>query len=141
MIDFSAISSIIGLGVTIFLLVEARAIRKSFLRRARLPNVTRELSELTSEISSRLKNWSGDEKPVIESFARIKGLLENLKPKLPTEQQKQVDDFLRKLQPRKYLLLKAGLSELSEDKAWSLYADLNTVVTSLAQLVEDSRWE
>lgn len=141
MIDISTVSSIIGLIVTIFLFFEARTIRKSFLRRARLPAITKDLSKATSDISSSLKSWSTDKKPTLEMFATVRGLLENIKAKLPNEEQKNINGFLRKLQPRKYMVLKSSLSEITEDKAWNLYADLNTVVTRLQQLVKDSKWD
>jgi len=140
-IDISSISSIIGLIITIFLFFEARTIRRSFLRRARLPTITKELEKATSEISNRLKTWSTNERPALEMFAKVKALLENIKTKLPIEEQKKINEFLRKLQPRKYMVFKSSISEITEDKGWSLYTDLNTVVTSLQQLVKDSQWD
>jgi len=74
-------------------------------------------------------------------FAKVKALLENIKTKLPIEEQKKINEFLRKLQPRKYMVFKSSISEITEDKGWSLYTDLNTVVTSLQQLVKDSQWD
>ncbi|OQW75286.1 MAG: hypothetical protein BVN35_09325 [Proteobacteria bacterium ST_bin11] len=140
-IDISSISSIIGLIITIFLFFEARTIRRSFLRRARLPTITKELEKATSEISNKLKTWSTNERPALEMFAKVKALLENIKTKLPIEEQKKINEFLRKLQPRKYMVFKSSISEITEDKGWSLYTDLNTVVTSLQQLVKDSQWD
>ena len=46
-----SISSILGLIVTIFIFVEARKIRNSFLRRARLPEINKELAKATSNVS------------------------------------------------------------------------------------------
>ena len=141
MSDIGTVSSFVGLFVTIFLLMEARKIRKSFLRRARLPTITREMSKTTSDISSSLKTWSKDKNSALEQFAKLKGLLENIKPKLPSEEKKQINELLNKLQPKRYWLFKSNLSELTEDMAWDLYTDLNTVVTSLEQLVKDSKWD
>lgn len=141
MSDIGTISSFIGLFVTIFLLIEAQKIRKSFLRRARLPTITRELSKTTSDISTSLKVWSKDKNSALEQFAKIKGLLENIKQKLPSEEKKQINGLLNKLQPKRYWLFKSNISELTEDMAWDLYTDLNTVVTSLKQLVKDSKWD
>jgi len=142
-LDSATISSIAGIFVTIFLFVEARKIRKSFLRRARLPIIAKDLSKITSDIASRLKNWSDSRKSVVEKFATVKGLLENLKAKLPSEEQKPIREFLERLQPKKYLVFKSHLSELSKDKdkAWKLYIDLNTIVIRLEQLVKDSKWD
>lgn len=139
--DYGNISSIVGLVVTVFLFFEARKIRQSFLRRARLPEITRELTRNTSSLSNALKDWPIDSTPALEIFAKVKGLLENVRPKIPKEEQKHITALLKKLQPRKNLFFKSKLTELSEDSAWDLYADLNTVVTSLEQLTKDSKWD
>jgi len=97
MTDISTISSIVGLIVTVFLFFEARTIRKSFLRRARLPAITKDLLKATSDISSNLKSWPNGKQPALEVFAQVKGLLENIKPKLPNEEQKHINGFLKKI--------------------------------------------
>lgn len=139
--DIGSVSSVIGLFVTIFLFIEARKIRNSFLRRARLPTVTRELSKITSQISKSLKNWDQDKSLALEKFAKVKGLISNIKKKLPSEEQKQINEFLSKLQPTKYFIFQSSISDINLDMAWNLYTDLNTVVTTLEQLIEDSKWD
>src|SRR5690554_2470287 len=89
-----SLSSILGLIVTLFLLYEARKIRNSFLRRARLPEVNRELSKSTSQLSENLKGWSSDKKPSLETLSTIKALLENVRGKLPSEEKRKVDEYL-----------------------------------------------
>lgn len=136
-----SISSMIGLIVTIFLFMEARKIRNSFLRRARLPEINRELAKVTSKVSDQLKNWDADKTPALEAFSNVKALLENIKPKLPSEERNKVADYLNRLQPKKYLIIKTSISELGEDAAWELYTELSGLVTSLQQLVKDSKWD
>ncbi len=136
-----SISSMIGLIVTIFLFVEARKIRDSFLRRARLPEINKELTKVTSKVSDQLKNWDADKNPALEAFSNVKALLENIKPKLPTEERKKVGDYLNRLQPKKYFFIRASISELGEDAAWELYTELSGLVTSLQQLAKDSKWD
>ncbi len=102
--DFGAISSIVGLGLTFFVLLEAQKIRKSFLHRDRLPKITQEISEITSNISIKLRDWQTDKNPTLEQFAKIKGLLQNIKSKLPTDEKKRINELLKKLQPKQYLV-------------------------------------
>lgn len=139
--DAGTIGSLIGLIISIILLLEARKIRQSFLRRARLQPITRELKKATSEIAKTMKNWPKDKTPALEQFAIVKGLLENIRPKLPNEEKQNINHVLSKLQPKKFLLFQSTLSELSEDTAWDIYTDLNTIVTSLDQLAKDSKWD
>jgi len=136
-----SISSILGLIVTVFLFMEARKIRNSFLRRARLPEVNKELAKVTSNVSIQLKNWEVDKTPALEAFSNVKALLENIRLKLPSEEKRKVGDYLNRLQPKKYLSVKRSISELSEDAAWELYTELSGLVTSLQQLVKDSKWD
>ncbi len=141
LLDIASISSILGLLISIFILFKAREIHKSFLRRARLPAITRELAKTTSEISTKLKSWSKSKQPALDKLAKAKGLLENLKPKLPNDEEKQINNFLKNLHPTKFLFIKASLNKLTEDTAWSLYTDLGTIVTRLEELVKDSKWD
>jgi len=136
-----SISSIIGLIVTIFLFVEARKIRDSFLRKARLPEINKELLKVASKVSGQLKNWGTDRNPALVAFSNIKALLENIKPKLPSKERKEVGDYLNQLQPKKYLFIRSSISELDEDTAWELYAELSGLVTTLQQLANDSKWD
>lgn len=136
-----SISSIIGLIVTIFLFIEARKIRNSFLRRARLPEVNRELARLTSNISEHLKNWMADKKPALETFSNVQALLENVRPKLPSAEKRKVEGYLTRLRPKKYLVIRVSISDLSEDSAWERYTELSGLVTSLQQLAKDSKWD
>jgi|AntDeeMinimDraft_4_1070355.scaffolds.fasta_scaffold05561_4 hypothetical protein len=136
-----SVSSILGLVVTLFLLYEARKIRNSFLRRARLPEVNRDLLKSTSQLSDNLKNWSADKNPSLETFSTIKALLENIREKLPSDEKRKVDEYLSNLHSKKWWFINGPLSELTEDEAWSRYTDLSGLVTSLQQLAKDSKWD
>lgn len=137
----ASICSIVGLFVTIFLYIEAKEIRKSFLRRARLPEVNKELTKISSQISNQLKNWSTDKGPALESFAKAKAILESTKPKLPAEKKIKVETLLRKLSPKKYYIFNISLSDLSEILAWDIYTELSGVIMHLDQLSKDSKWD
>jgi hypothetical protein len=136
--DGAAISSVAGLVVTVFLFVEARGIKNSFLRRARLPQVTRELKEASTKISSGLKNWITDERIVKEQFAISIGLLENLLAKLPPTEKKKTSELIKKLRLKKFLFWSI---KLTENIGWDLYRDLTIVITMLQQLEKDSEWD
>lgn len=140
-IDISSISSIFGLVVTIFLFIEARNIHNSFLRRARLPEITKDLAKETSDLCKTMANWSTDNKPALEILAKIKGLLEYIKPKVPSEEKKKINNLLKNFYPKKHMIFNSNLSDISENSAWDIYRDLNTIITSLQQLIKDSKWD
>ena len=95
--DLGTLSSVFGLFVTIFLLFEARTIKNSFIRKARLPEIAKDLSKASSLLSSHLKKWDQEKNLAVEQFALIKGLLENLFPKLPDEEKRMVKNYTKKL--------------------------------------------
>ncbi len=136
-----SICSIVGLVVTIFLFFEARKIKNSFLRRARLPEVNRDLLKLTSQLSENLKSWNEDKKNALETFSKIKALLDNIKQKLPANEKTKVNEYLSNLRPKKLWLINSPLSDLSEDEAWGRYTKLSGLVTTLQQLAKDSKWD
>lgn len=139
--NIGSISSIIGLFVTIWLFIIAKNIKNSFLRRARLPEINKDLSKAASQLSDRLKMWENDKTSAVETFSMIKALLENIKPKLPSEEKNKVNEYLFRLHPKKYWFIKNSLSELTEDEAWQRYTELSGLLTALQQLAKDSKWD
>lgn len=135
-----SVASILGLVVTIFLFIEARSIQKSFLRRARLPELNKDLAKATSEISVHIKSWESNKEPVLERFSQVKALLENIKKKLPEDERKMVEKYLIKLRPKRFLLQNREISELNREKAFQLYSELNGLLTSLRELAKDNTW-
>lgn len=140
-LDISSISSIIGLVVTIFLLIEAKKIKNSFLRRARLPEITKDLNTRSKNICSGLKSWSSEKNQVNMQYAIVRGLLENIATKLPEDERAQVVDYINSLKERSWFFWWSSLLIESEDKGWKLYTELGRIITRLEQLQKDSRWD
>ena len=120
--------------------MEARSIRKSFLRKARLPELNKDLAKATSEISTHIKTWESNKEPALEKFSHAKALLENIKKKLPQDERRKVERYLNLLQPKRSLLKKREISGLDRDEAFKLYSELNGLVTSLLELAKDNTW-
>lgn len=137
---YGSMASIVGLIVTIFLFIEARSIRKSFLRRARLPELNKDLAKAASKISVHIKTWESNNEPVLEEFLHAKALLENIKKKLPDDERKMVERYLKRLQAKGFLSRKREISDLNREEAFQLYSELNGLVTSLCELAKDNTW-
>ncbi|MCF7480068.1 hypothetical protein L3V32_25745 [Vibrio sp. J2-4] len=140
-VDIATLITVIGFFLTLWLLYEARHIRNSFLRRARLPQVTKELKGVSKALSSNLKSWGTQKEDARKQLSISRALLENLIPKLPNEEQKKCKAFVKQLKPRKWLIIKDSLSSVDEDKAWELYTELSAITTMLIQLEKDSKWD
>ncbi|EJB8438972.1 hypothetical protein MW344_003559 [Vibrio parahaemolyticus] len=140
-VDIATFTTVIGFFLTLWLLYEARHIRNSFLRRARLPQVTKELKAVSKTLSSYLKSWGTQKEDARNQLSISRALLENLIPKLPNEEQKKCKAFVKQLKPRKWLIIKDSLSSVDEDQAWELYTELSAITTMLIQLEKDSKWD
>lgn len=88
--DAATLLTIIGFMLTIWLLYEAQHIRNSFLRRARLPQITKELQLVSKKLSGNLKGWDLEKADAINQLSVGKALLENLIPKLPDQEKRSV---------------------------------------------------
>lgn len=136
-----SIASIFGLFVTCFLLWEARKIRTSFLRRARLPEIIKDLSVANSKISKHLKSWDEESREGTHQLLIAKELIASLKPKLPDVEKKKCSAYIQKLTPKKWFFFYADDLKINEKKAWDLYSNLSGLITTLEQLQKDSRWD
>lgn len=141
LVDISTLGSLLGTVISIVLLWEARKIRKSFLRRARLPEIIKELNLAHKSIAKHLKTWELEEKEGIQYFTIAKELLDNLKHKLPDTEKKKVSVYIQFLIERKWLFLTYTATEIPIEKAWQMYTELSGIITTLNQLKKDSKWD
>ena len=139
--DTETILSIIGFLVTLILLYEAKKIRLSFLRRARIPEMIEELKATSQIMSKNINNWSNQNRSFVEQTLIAKGILENLKEKLVNSEKKKVILFLNMLKPKKWFVIEIKLSQLNEEEAWAIYAEFSALITSLVQHNKDSNWD
>lgn len=130
--DLAAILSIIGFAVTCFLFVEARKIRDSFIKKARIPEIVNDLERVFGELFSNLKTYTENKRAAHENIVKATGLLESIKPKLPKADAEKISEFIKKT--------RESLSGTpSEDSFWSIYSDLSGIIAYLQQLAKDTR--
>ncbi|WP_417776701.1 hypothetical protein [Stutzerimonas xanthomarina] len=139
--NVGTITSIIGFFVTVFLLIEARKLRSSFLRKARLPEVVEELKKINKDLSKILKNWNEDSREGVRQLRLSKEVVESLKPKLPDYQKKKCSNYIQMLSTRKLFFFRTDFLSISDERAWQLYEELSGLITSLEQLQKDLKWE
>lgn len=141
LIDIATIISYLGFAITIAVWFQTKQIRSSFLIRARLPEVNKELRIVSSNISSHILKWTEESKLVHQQLLVSKALIENLMPKLPDSHKKKCKAFIYKLSQRKYFFLVGRISDIDEDEAWKLYTEMSEITTMLIQLEKDSKWD
>lgn len=130
--DLASIFSIVGFIVTCFLFVEARKIRESFLRKARIPEIVTDLERVYGELFSNLKAYAENRRAAHENIVKATGLLESIMPKLQKTDAQKISEFIQKTR-------KSLGDTPNEDLLWSIYSDLSGVIAYLQQLAKDTR--
>lgn len=132
--DAASASSIIGFIVTCFLFVEARKIRHSFMRKARIPEIVDDLDRISSSLISHLKQYDKESRSAHEQIQKATALLESVLPKVQSAQQDKIKRFID-------ITKNAIDNDLNEDSSWTVSTELSGVVTYLQQIAKDSRWD
>ncbi len=128
----AAISSIISLMVTIWILGSIRRISREFLLRARIPQILRSLQKNASELSKLLKDVNNVDREVVTRLSLCEAVLKDLRGKIKRD--------LRRSSVRLLSKIKAKKGNLSPDDAWDIYNDLQALIESLKYFREDIKW-
>lgn len=131
--DLASILTIIGFIITLLLLHEAKEIRKSFIRKARIPEIVTDLERISKELITHLQNSQDGIRAAHESVHRAIGLLESIESKLSESDKVKVNAFISNTK-------KAIGGTLNEDGYWDIYSNLSAITTYLQQLAKDVRW-
>lgn len=140
LIDLGTIVTIAGFILTVWLLIITGNIRKSFMSKARLGPVIKDLELSLEKLSEHLKEWSKEDKSAIKELSVSRALIANIASKLPEAEKKQCKNFVKIMKQKKHFFSKDRLCNVGSDQAWALYAGLSELTTMLIQLNEDSKW-
>ena len=131
-----SVSSILGLLITVWILLNLHGIRKDFLFRARIPQLIRKLKEHSSRLNKHLQDFSGSGQMIDLELGKCRANLRSLRSKLPRNSKRSVKKLEKQIQkntPTK--------SESSKDKIWEIYTDLNSLIEEMKNLEQDKQWE
>jgi hypothetical protein len=137
------VASLVGLLISIAVLGQTKEIKRSFVLRARLPELSTDLKAISSELLKSLENAVADAQGSDAPILRLKSLLINLMPKVDGSQRKMARDLLKKCGGIRYRLLfwqSEKRTTLSNDKLWEIYGDTQGILEALVQARKDSKW-
>jgi hypothetical protein len=138
----AAISSIAGLGISCWVLYEARSIRNSFVLRGRLPDLLRALQASGRNLSTSLGNWPQVQNDALAELERIRSMFMTIEGKLSRIDRARCASVLRKMQPhRPWLGRRKVLRDLTSNEVWDLYTEILGVTEWLRQHEKDLRWK
>jgi hypothetical protein len=132
--DLETIFSLLGFLITLYVMYEVRAIRRGFKSRARLPEITKDLTASGSEISKLLKDWPNN-RPVVKGQFKIVGTL--IAAALEFVSGPQRSDV-----KRIHTRIKNSLSSFSDaTDAWELYTDIQNAIQAISQASKNAKWD
>lgn len=140
--DINTGLSVLGFFITLYVLIEVKYIKNSFLQRARLPEIIKELSKTGSELNKCLNQWPGQRNEAKSQLKIAASLLKSTKKMLPKEERQEIKKMLSKFEAATN---SSGDTRISEEDCFDLYADLysdiRSIVTTMEQLSKNIKWE
>jgi hypothetical protein len=134
--------SLIAFGMTVWVLVVTRSLKRTFALRARTPQLRRSLAATAKSLPPLIGAWPQRKNDTLQVLANTRAILENLRRKLPRSERASVKRLVRDLHGRRNGLFRhVPLSQYEEDDLWTIFADLQAMITSLEQREKDATWE
>lgn len=130
--DAGSIASILGLLFTGFVLWGLVRIRKEFVTKARLPELTDSLKSNAKNLSEALRSFDESKREVQTILSVCKSTLKNLIDKLSGNVRKDARNLLRMIDRQD--------SSSDKDKAWKIYNELQALIESLKHYQQDRKW-
>ncbi|MEZ8409719.1 hypothetical protein AB4584_20560 [Vibrio splendidus] len=131
--NLSIIFSGAGIIVSLFLLYEAREIRKSFKRKATLPALNKYLAETSRKLNEIVSFGSWDARVFSVELKKLKAYLEQAKDTLKDEDKRAVESYISEVD--RFSI------EVSQNEAWHYYEKLQYIATKLEQTEKNLAWD
>lgn len=136
------ILSVIGFGITIWVLIVTRSLRRTFALRARTPELRRSLNATAKSLPALLSDWPAKKNETLVVIANAHAVLENLLAKLPRNERASVARLAKTMRGRRTGFFgHLPIAAYTDDDLWNVFADLQGVIAGLEQREKDATWE
>lgn len=137
--DINTGLSLVGFLITVYVLIEVRSIKKSFLSKARLPELISDLEKSGSIISKNLNNWPEQQHHFVHQVKISISLLNTTVEFTPTAQKVKIKNTVKKLSNSIDNTEKQ--KNITTEIAWDLYSDIQSSISQLTQILKNNQWE
>lgn len=137
--DINTGLSLLGFGITLYVLFEVKFIKSTFLSRARLPELIRDLEKAGSVLNGQLGQWPAQRNEALCQIKVAASLLKSASAMVPKTER----DELLKTHEKLTGAAKNFSSQqaISTDFVWDLYSDIQSSIASMTQVSKNNRWE
>jgi hypothetical protein len=133
--NIGSVASILGIGLSLYVIYNVREIRKSYLFTARAPALLRSLHARSSNINDLRKEFATSIDEIEAELARCLPILESLKRKVGRQERKSISEVVQLITANK--TLSAG----SKNAVSDIYRELIKVEEAMRNLHKDKQWE
>ena len=136
------IASVAGLVISVIVWLQVRSIKRSFVLRARLPELLVALRAISADLLKVLKNSDMQPGDPRAELARLNALLTHLMDKVERPQRemaKRILDVSREGGSRR-LVTVSWKEQQQRDEVWQVYFGVEESIESLTQVNKDSKW-
>ncbi len=120
---------------------EVKHIKNTFLSRARLPELIKDLTKAGSTLNSYLGEWWPERRG--EALCEIKvaaGLIMSASTMLPKKEKKKALQTYQKLHKTTQNFLQQS-EEAAKTITWDLYSDIQSTISTITQVSKNNKWE
>lgn len=129
---FADWATVAGLCATIWVLWVTIGLKRSFLNRARLPEIRTDLEKFSTQLLKAIQASSSDD--TLAACAKIHAALESTKVKLEKTERKRVSSLLKRIDA-----IRASFP-FDPDPAKSIYTDLIGTIEMIKNVEKDVSW-
>lgn len=137
--DMNTGLSLLGFGITLYVLFEVKFIKNTFLSRARLPELIRDLEKAGSVLNGQLGQWPSQRNEALCQIKVAASLLKSASAMVPKTEREELLKTHKKLTDAAQSF--SSQQGISIDFVWDLYSDIQSDIASMTQVSKNNRWE
>jgi hypothetical protein len=137
--DLDTVLGLVGFIITVALMFQVRTIKRSFLSRARLPVLIKDLEKAGTTLNGHLANWPQRKNHARTQIKIAATLVRSAAQLLPAGDRKSIEETHLKLDVSAKTFGDVRFDD--PDVAWDLYSDIQSTISTLTQSARNLNWE
>ena len=137
--DLNTALGVVGFAITVIVMLQVASIKRSFLSRARLPEILKDLERAGSALNAQLGEWPKRKNDARAHIRVASTLIATAIPLVHAQLKPPLKTTLR--------VLEAAVRDFNDpkfnlpDAAWDVYSEIQSGIVHLTQAVRNSKWE
>lgn len=136
--DLNTALGMVGFVITVVVMFQVSAIKRSFKSRARLPEIVKDLEQAGSALNATLAAWPAQKNNARSHIKVAASLLQAAVRLLPREEQTPIKSLEKRISnaAKDFNCIRFD----NPNEAWDIYSDIQSSITHLNQSVRSLNW-